>query len=209
MSTLAFPAMPLRPSLVTPEVVPSMALIPGTLHIALTVDEGSGPRRVDAGDLIAWNTTIDELLPMAINRMNRESSKNSWRSVDTIPGILLLRTGDGNASARMLNIQTLMEYWPTGGVVIIVPSADQLMAVPLTSVADLNALNVMVTAAHYAYGSAEEPLSDQAFWTDGTRWHQINVTHTEEDTHMDAPVQLLNTINHLAAIDMVSVPAEA
>ncbi len=209
MSTVIFPAMPLRPRLVTPDVTPSMPLIPGELHVALTVDEGAGPRDVDEDDLTAWNATIAQLLPMAISRMDRESSKSSWRAVDTIPGMFLLRSGDSNASARMLNLHNLMEFWPTGGVCVIVPSPDQLMAVPLTSVSDIDALNVMVTAAHYAHGSAEHPLSDQAFWTDGNQWHLITLTHSDDDVHMDAPTPLLDTLTRLAAIDLVAVAGEA
>lgn len=202
-------AMPLRPRLVQPDVRPSVPLVEGQLHIALTVDVGDGPRPVTEVDLEAWSTTIEDLLPMAVTRLRRESRIEDWRPVDTVPGMNTLITGDGASSSRMLCMDDLVGDWPLGGVIIAVPSPDQILVVPLHDVSDIEALNIMISAAHFAHMSAEEPLSNQAFWTDGHAWEHVFIQHNESDVEVSLPETLRNRLGHLAAMGLVATAGEA
>ncbi len=210
MSNLyAIPAMPLRPVLCGPGDEPSAPVVPGLLHVGLTLDEGDGTRRVTHGDLAAWGVTLDALLPLALERLAAESPVAGWHPVEPVPGLALYQALDGHSSARMLVLDRMLDDWPLGGVVVTVPSADQLMAVPLHAIDDLDALNVMVTAAQLAHGASDAPLSDQAFWTDGTRWEHVQVTHHDDTVQVVLPPQARLGITRLAALGMVAAAGEA
>ncbi len=209
MTTLiTFPAMPIRPVLCGPERLPSAALVPGQLHVALTVDDGTGVRPVTSDDLVAWNTTVEALLPMALDRLAAESDASSWLGIDTVPGMALYPATDGESSARMLILPRLIHDWPLAGVAVIAPTRDQLIAVPLGEMADLDALNVMVSTARYAH-RGDKPLSDQAFWTDGRVWRPIRVHHDDEGVEVHLPEEARAGISQLAAMGLVALAGEA
>ncbi len=206
---ITFPAMPLRPVLCGPDVSPSVALVPDQLHVALTVDDGTGVRPVTHDDLQAWHTTVEALMPMALNRLEQESDASRWLGIDTVPGMALYPAEDGESSARMLILPRLIDDWPLAGVAVIAPTRDQLIAVPLGEMADLDALNVMVSTARYAHKGGNNPLSDQAFWTDGRVWRPIRVRHSAEGVEVHLPEEARSGISQLAAMGLVALAGEA
>jgi hypothetical protein len=201
--------MPIRPRICGPEVQPSLPLVEGHLHIALTVDDGGDPRLVTQDDLDAWGTSLDVLIDVARQRLLLESGPSDWIDVETVPGMIMLVGGDERASNRILVMDHMLREWPLGGVVVVVPAADQLLAVPMTEVSQLDALHVMITAAHYAHGTSSVPITDQAFWTNGQEWHTISIRHTESEVHIEPPAALLDVIGQLASMGMVAVAGEA
>lgn len=207
---LPFPAMPLRPVLCGPDEQPSLPLVDGLLHVGLTVDEGTSLRRVTAEDLTSWNATIEQLVPIAMERLASESRKSDWLGVDTVPGMALYQSGDGQSSSRMLVLDRLVDDWPLAGVVVVVPSPDQLIAVPLAEMDDLDALNVMVTAARIVFDNeGEAGLTDQAFWTDGSSWHHVRVEHDGDHTQVFLPPLAQAGVARLAAMGLVATAGEA
>ena len=207
--TTAFPAMPIRPRLCGPDVRMSVPLVDDQVRVCLTVNDGTQVRVVTEHDLRDWNVSFDTLLEVAVDALRRESAPSDWRPVDTVPGMAMLVTGDARASTRMLLIDELIGDHPLGGVVVVVPAHDQLMAVPLRDVEDLEAMNVMVSAAHFAWESSDQPLTNQAFWHDGQRWHRVDVEHIDDEVHIRPAPEMLNRINQLAAIGLVGAIAEA
>ena len=207
--TTAFPAMPIRPKIVGPEVQPSIPLVEGLLHVALTVDDGGHPRLVTQEDLDSWGASLEALVEVARERLLLESGPRDWIEVDTVPGMIMLVGGDERASNRMLVMEHMLRDWPLGGVVVVVPATDQLLAVPMTNVSQLDAMNVMVTAANYAYQSTSMPITNQAFWTDGKSWHPIVITHNDAEVHIEPPPALLDAIGRLASMGLVAVAGEA
>ena len=210
MSTLlTFPAMPLRPVLCSPDTQLSLPVVEGLLHVALTVDDGAGIRPVDESDLEAWNATLEQLLPVALDRLTRESSDRDWIGVDTVPGMALYQADDGRSSSRMLILDHLVDDWPLAGIAVVVPAPDQLIVVPLNDMEDLDALNVTVTAAKIAAEREADALTDQAFWTDGTAWHHIKVEHDGDHTQVYLPAPAQAGIGRLAAMGLVATAGEA
>jgi hypothetical protein len=201
--------MRILPRLVSPTEQPSVPFIDGQLHIGLLVDDGVVVRPVTENDLLIWRTSIEALMPKAIEALGSNTDWRDWQAVHTVPGMELYLAGDGLSSSRMLIMEQLVHAWPFGGVVVAVPSADQLMAVRLDSVSDLDALNVMVTAAHYASIQSENGLSDQVFWHDGERWHHLDVVHNLRSVEIDPPAAFMDAIGHLAAMGMVMAAGEA
>lgn len=208
-SLLPIPAMPLDARLVSPDVQPSLPLVDGLVHVALWVDDGAGPRLVTDEDLQAWNSTLDGLLPAALERLREASAAADWIGVETVPGMALYQALDGNSSARALILGHLVRDWPLAGVAVVTPSPDQLIAVPLHSVDDLDALNVMIASARVAWENSASPLTDQALWTDGTRWHHIRVAHDPDHIEVRLPPAAEHAIRQLAAMGLVATAGEA
>lgn len=208
-SLITFPAMPLRPILCGPDVEPSIPLVEGHLHIALTVDDGVGLRKVTRQDLAAWNATLEDLYRVALQRLGQESDAYAWMGVDTVPGMALYQAEDGLSSSRMLILDQLVDDWPIAGVVVAVPGRDQLIAVPLTEIGDIDALNVMVTAAGMAFEDGDAPLTNQAFWTDGETWELVRVEHEQDNVRVYLPERARAAIRRLAAMGLVACAGEA
>lgn len=203
------PGFTFLPRLVRPGDQPSVEIVAGHLSVGLTVEEGMVVRPVTAEDLEAWSTTVEALLPLALRRLREESPEASWQTVHSVPGMRLFLSGDGQSASRMLIIDHLVQTWPLGGVIVACPSPDQFLCVPLDTVEDLDALNVMATATRFAHQVSRHPLSDQVFWHDGERWHHLEVRHAEDSVEIDPPSAFLETIGRLAAVDLVPVAAEA
>lgn len=204
------PGLTLRPRLLPPDGThPSVELVAGHLSVGLTVEEGVVIRQVTDADLAAWNTTIEALLPAAVARLRLESPRARWQPVSSVPGMRLFLSGDGESASRMLIMDYLLQSWPLGGVMVACPSADQFLCIPLDSVEDLDALNVMATATKFAHQVARNPLSDQVFWNDGQRWHHLVVRHAEDSVEIDPPASFLETVGRLAAVDLVGTAGEA
>ena len=192
-----------------PNETPSVPFIDGQLHIGLQVDDGAVVRPVTESDLLEWRTSVEALLPEALQALANDTDWREWQVVHTVPGMELYLAGDGLSSSRMLVLDNLVYAWPLGGIVIAIPSADQLMAVRLDSIDDLDALNVMVTAAFYAHGQAEKGLTDQVFWNDGERWRHLRVVHGSTLVEIDPPAAFVEAVGRLAAMDMVATAGEA
>ena len=209
MITLDTPGARVLPLLVSPTACPSEPFLDGQLHIGLQLDDGTTRRRITEADLLHAKTSIAALLPKALAALRTDTSWKDWQVVHTVPGMEAYLAGDGVSASRLLIFDQLVHAWPLGGVVVAVPAADQLLAVRLDSTADLDALNVMVTAAHYAHSQSACGLSDQIFWHDGERWHHLPVVHTEVSVAIDPPPTFMETIGRLAAMEMVGAAGEA
>jgi hypothetical protein len=209
MITLDTPGTRVLPRLVLPTDQPSVPFLDGQLHIGLQLDDGTTRRPVTEADLLHARTSIDALLPRALAALRADTNWRDWQVVHTVPGMEAYLAGDGVSASRLLIFDHLVHAWPLGGVVVAVPASDQLMAVRLDSTADLDALNVMVTAAHYACTQSDRGLSDQVFWNDGERWHHLSVVHGNASIAIEPPSEFMEAIGRLAAMEMVGAVAEA
>jgi len=204
------PGLTLRPRLIRPGgAQPSLELVRDHLAVGLMVEEDDALRRVTVQDLADWRTSLEKLLPLALEQLRQDSPSSRWQPVSSAPGTRLFLSGDGESASRMLIMGHLLQAWPLGGVIVACPSADQFLCVPLDSVEDLEAIHVLATATRFAHQVAREPLSDQVFWNDGSQWHHLLVRHTDQAVEIDPPPEFLATIGRLAAVDLVEAAAEA
>lgn len=187
----------------------AIPLVPGQLFLTLHYELGDALRPVTAQDLARWGVTQSELFEHGLDRLHDTTSGEDWQRVDTVPGMAVLLTPDGAAASRLAVFERLVEEWPLGGYVVGTPSANQLFVVPLDSVTDLDGLQVLVNAVHYACTMASVALTDQIFWHDGAGWRHIGVTHDSEDVRMTPPPAFLENVGRLAAMDMVAAAGEA
>jgi len=181
----------------------------GALWVKLMVERDGQVSAVDAGYLSQHQISFEELRVQAVDNLRELAREDEWQSVDTVPGMHLLLPSDTLASSRLLATDSLVGSWPLGGIVAACPSPDQLLCVPLHTVEDLEAVRIMATAVHYAHAHASEPLSDQVFWNDGTKWHHIQVRHGLSEVEIVPGAEFLETVNRLASVGMYAVAGEA
>lgn len=200
---------PLRIVLVQHPTEVSREFVRGHLYLAVALDgEGTFTPLVQ-GDLDSLGLSADEAFHVAWDLLKRTTAASDLRPVDTLPGLHFLVAGDGLAASRMALLPDLVDALPLGGFVAAVPGPDQLLCVPLDSARALDALQVLASALGHAANATDNPLSDQMFWFDGQRWIPVAVHHGNEDITVLPPAAFVRTMNHLAAMDLVSVAGEA
>ncbi len=187
----------------------SRELVRDHLWLSLVQSEQDHLYPVRAEDLEGMGLDAIEAWRRAERLLDRTSATSDLREVDTLPGLWFLLSGDGLAATRMALLPRLMAPLPLGGLVAAVPSPDQLLVVPLGSAGALDALQILASALGHAVERVEHPLSDQLFWYDGKRWVPIAVVHATEDITVLPPPDFVRAVNHLAAMDLVSVAGEA
>lgn len=179
------------------------------LWLSLVLLDGDGVRPVTPNDLEVMDLDAVTAWKLAEALLDRTSRTTDLRPVDTVDGLSFVVSGDGLAATRMTRLTHLLAPMPLGGIVAAVPSRDQLLVVTLDSARAIDALQVLAAALGHAAERAEEPLSDQLFWYDGRRWVPIAVVHATEDITVLPPPDFVRAMNHLAAMDLVSVAGEA
>lgn len=187
----------------------SRELVRGHLYLSVALDAEGSLVPVKATDLEVMDLDAEQAFALAMGLLRRTTVRSDLRPVDTLPGLQFLVAGDGLAASRMALLPEMFNPTPLGGIVIAVPGPDQLLCVPLDSARALDALQVLASALGHAANALEHPLSDQMFWYDGTRWIPVAVHHGDEDITVLPPAAFVRTMNHLAAMDMVSVAGEA
>ena len=187
----------------------SRELVRGHLHLAVAQEvDGTYVMSTEA-DLESSGLDADTTWNLAMSMLRQTTSRSDLRPVDTLPGLMILLSDDGLAASRMVLLPDLIGSAALGGMVVAVPSPDQLLCVPLGSARALDALQVMASALGHALEVLEQPLSDQLFWYDGNRWLPLTVIHGEDEVTVMPPPGFVRTMNRLAAMDLVRVAGEA
>ncbi len=199
----------LLPHLQRPEPVPGHEIVPGLVQVALVLQTAGGDIPVTQEDLDRWEIGFPEAYRLALENLRLRSQPARWEAVQTVPGMLMYLPGNGDAAARALLLDELLERFPPEGVLFAMPTAEQLLVVPLEDFQKLPSIRVLVTAARLASDNATRPLSDQVFWSDGERITHIRVIHDGENVDILAPPTFLAAVERLASMTLVSAVGEA
>lgn len=199
----------LLPHVQRPQPVPGHEIVPGLVQVALVLDTPAGDVAVTQRDLDRWGVGFAEAYRTALDNLRERSRPARWEPVQTVPGMMMYLPGNGDAAARALLLDELMDSFPVEGVLFAMPTADQLLIVPLDDFAKLPAIRVLVTAAHLAANNATQPLSNQVFWSDGERITHIRVVHDGDNVDILAPPDFLAAVERLASMSMISAVGEA
>lgn len=187
----------------------SRVLVAGHLWLTIGIEQNGAITPLTAIEADKIEIDDDRLFKMAFSTLRQSTSRSDLRQVDTLPGLYLQIAPDGLAASRIALLPDLFGKEAFGGLVVAIPSQDQLLCVPLRSARALDALQVLASALGHALESAEEVLSDQLYWYDGARWIPIAVVHGSEEVTVLPPPSFVRTMNRLAAMDLVRVAGEA
>lgn len=187
----------------------SRELVRGHLYLSVAQEIDGTYMSLTPADLAASGLDVDEMFDLGMSMMRQTTSRADLRPVDTLPGLMFLLSQDGLAASRMALLPELLGSSALGGVVVAVPSPDQLLCVPLRSARALDALQVLASALGHALEALESPLSDQLFWYDGVRWLPLTVIHGDDEVTVMPPAGFVRTMNRLASMDLVRVTGEA
>lgn len=184
-------------------------LVPDHLFACVAVDDGGTLTPVTHQQLDAAGLSDDDALRTAMEILRISSSAKDLHHVDTLPGLLFVKSEDGLASSRLALLPELFEPMPLGGLVVAVPEPQQLLCVPLDSATAIDGLQALASAVGHLEATREHLLSDQLFWFDGIRWHPIPVHHGNDDITVLPPPDFLRMMSRLASMDWVQVAGEA
>jgi hypothetical protein len=187
----------------------SREMVPGHLWLTVGIERNGAAEPLTSAEVDKLGLDDDALFSIAMSKLRQTTARADLRPVDTLPGLYFQVAPDGLAASRMVLVPDLMGPEPYGGLVVAVPSQDQLLCVPLRSARALDALQVLASALGHALNAAHEVLSDQLYWYDGKRWIPITVVHGSEEVTVLPPPAFVRTMNRLAAMDLVQVAGEA
>ena len=186
-----------------------VVLVPDQLVIRMVAEAPDGLRLLDDRDLRTLKATEAELLPVALDNLRRRSGGDAWHPLKAVDGMLVLVAGDGQAASRMLILRDLLDPWPLGGVLVAVPTPEQLLVVPMNDLSHLSAFQVLVQSGNVAVQLGRASVTDQVFWFDGTSWAHIAVNRHGDEVDVLPPPGFLAMVEKLAALKMVGLQGEA
>ena len=184
-------------------------LVHKQLYVSVAASEGGALRPLTQAQLDRSTLSAESLFDLAMSDLRRTTVRAELRPVDTLPGLYFYVADDQLAASRMPLIPEIVDMTGIGGVVVAVPSPDQLLCVPLDSAHSLDTLQVLTSALGHALDTVSETLSDQLFWYDGARWVPLAVIHGDEEVTVLPTPGFVRTMNRLAAMDLVRVAGEA
>ncbi len=145
----------------------------------------------------------------ALDWLSRTTGPPELKPVDTVPGMFFVQSSAGQVASRLAVLPELFERMPLGGILAAVPSGNQLLCVPVDSVASVNALRILASAVGTAYEHATHPVSDQLFWYDGATWQVVHIDRSESDITVLPPRAFFARMRQVASMDLVRVAGEA
>ena len=200
---------------ILPELVPAAsprALFPwvqGHIALGLSAATRDGPQPLFPEDLGRWRTSPDTIFQAAVDNLRKSSSPRSWRTLHALPELRVYLSDDGRSASRALLIGDLVPDAPFSGVIAAIPSADQLMILPLERVESVSMLQILVQTCQFAYQASDAPLSDQLFWFDGYSWFPVAVRQAPDTIEVVPPSPMLERVKALAGLSLAPGPAEA
>jgi hypothetical protein len=184
-------------------------LIEGHLYLAVARDIDDHLHLLEAADLVDLGVDADTAFDTAYALLERTTEPSDLRPTDTEPDVWFAVSGDGLAASRLALLPQLVVPMPLGGIVAAIPAHNQLLVMFVDSARALDALQVLASTVSAAADDPDNLLSDQLYWNDGTRWVPVPVHHGDDDITVLPPRGFVETMNRVAAMDLVSVAGEA
>jgi hypothetical protein len=199
-----------RPRLVPTGHGLSIPLIPGFAHVALDLAGPEGVVSVDRGVLRAMGVSPAVAFDEALDWLRHATSPKELKPVDTVPGMFYAAGRNGQVASRLAVLPEWYGEMPFGGLLAGVPGGQQLLVVPVQSMAALEALRVMASAVATSYAHATTPICDQLFWYDGDGWSVVRVERERDGRiAVSPPAAFMARMRQVATMDFVRMAAEA
>ncbi|MBI2895350.1 MAG: hypothetical protein HYY06_17480 [Deltaproteobacteria bacterium] len=179
------------------EAPPARELVAGLLEVHLVVDEPGTVRTVRERDLDEWSIGFDDLYEVALANLERTTRPDRLVPLEGQGNTLVYDSGDSYDAARILLLPRLLDPWPREGVVVIVPSRDILLCVPLRGGEALAAMNTAFPLGHGLHEKVGYGISDQPFWFDGEVWEHVPVAFGPAGLEIFPPDRFLRAIERL------------
>lgn len=175
-------------------------LFPGFVSTYLVADEPSGAWYLQDHHLADWSVTFDELYPVAVQNLQERTDRDKLHplAASPAPGVYEYDSGDSYDAARILVLEHLLGPLPEHGVVVMVPSQETLLCVPLHGMEAIAAMNAMLVVGKTMVGRARSAITDQPFWFDGRAWQHVPVQHRRGAVEVKPPDRFVRALEHLA-----------
>jgi hypothetical protein len=183
-------------------------LFPGFVSTYLVADEPTGAWYLQDHHLSDWNVTFDELLPVAVENLGQRTDKAKLHplAASPAPGVYEYDSGDSFDAARLLVLEHLLGPLPDHGVVVMVPSQETLLCVPLHAMEAIAAMNAMLILGKAMCSKAKSGITDQPFWFDGRAWQHVPVQHRRGAVEVKPPDRFVRALEHLAKTGVKRLP---
>lgn len=175
-------------------------LFPGFASTYLVANEPGETWYLQDHHLADWNVTFEQLYPTAVANLAACTDRGRLHPLagSPVPGVFAYDSGDSFDAARILLLEELLGPLPEQGVVVMVPSQETLLCVPLHNVEAVGAMNAMLVLGRAMHQGSPSAITDQPFWYDGETWQHVPVAHRRGDVEVKPPDRFVRALERLA-----------
>jgi hypothetical protein len=184
-------------------------LIPNQLAVCVCWLEHDGRHNVTQQTLASWGLSFQVVLEIAHWNLRRKTPTQGFRRVDTVQGLSAYVAKDDLSSSRALCLLDLIRPWPFEGVLVGLPTRDQLLVLPMDSQNVIQSMRVMALAGDNAREGGAKTLSDQLYWFDGDRWEWLEVSHQQHQIEIAPSSRFMDALERITVLQLVGAAAEA
>lgn len=184
-------------------------LVPHHLYVGVCWISHDGLRRVTQEMLDFWGTEFHVVSDIAYWNLRRKTPANGWTEIAMVNGLHTYVAKDKLSSSRLLCLRDLVRPWPFEGVLIAVPTHDQLLVLPMEGLDILQSMRIMVLAGDTARENGTNPLSDQLYWYDGDTWEWLKIQNNQNQIEIQPSARFMDALERITAINLVPTAAEA
>ncbi|TNE92687.1 MAG: hypothetical protein EP330_00815 [Deltaproteobacteria bacterium] len=192
-----------------PDAVTSDLCITPELGVELVLRTESGEIPIRGSALEQWGVSAMDAAAQAVANLREVAEDGTdWLEVPSAPALFALYAEDGDAASRMLVLDELLDV-PIAGVLVAVPTRNQMVVLPLADYEDLQDLATLALGAQLAARASSRPLSTQLFYFDGSSWTTLHVKDEPGETEILPSPGLAAALETLAAQSLAPMVAEA
>ncbi|MFT6142952.1 MAG: hypothetical protein ACJAZO_000299 [Myxococcota bacterium] len=182
-------------------------IVPG--HLAVHLIDTSTEERLTEAQLT--DLAVSPLSAFVGGRRERQRSAHGIRSTThpQVPAIRMITDISGDAASHLLCLRDLIQPFPAGGALVVVPSRSQLMALPLTDISSVGWLDVLTQAGRQSYQRARHPISPDVYWVDGSQYERFEQTNADGELILHPPLAFRAVVQRLAQRALRRVDAVA
>jgi hypothetical protein len=170
------------------------------LGVNLVIDQPDTMVYVTEEMIAASAKPGEEWLAKALKNLRGRTPADCLEIVHEESGLRLCSVGDAYDSARALLVEDLLPESAPAGVLVAIPSRDELLILPVEPKALIH-LHLMKMLAEKNYQNAPYAISDSVYWSRAGSWQVFPVTIRKDKVEVKPPSEFLDLVSKMTPPD--------
>jgi hypothetical protein len=170
------------------------------LGVNLVIDQADTMVYVTEEMLAASGQTGDHWLKQALTNLRERTPPDCLEVVHEESGLRLCSVGDAYDSSRALLVEELAPEAATAGVLVAVPSRDELLVLPVEPKALIH-VHLLKMLAEKNHQNAPYAVSDKVYWVHSGTWRLFPITIRNDKVDVKPPAEFLAIVSTMTPPD--------
>jgi hypothetical protein len=177
------------------------------LGVSLVIDQADTMTYVTEEMIVGAGRPGDEWVERALANLRGRTPADCLELVHEDSGLMVCSVGDAYDSSRALLLEGLLPDAAPAGLLMAIPSRDELLVLPVTLKAMAH-IHVLKLLAVKNFKQAPYPITDTLYWVRSGAWRPFPVEIRKEEVAMRPPAEFIEILNQLAPPDRASAGQE-